>query len=74
MWFGYIGSGSWSWLGTGNDWSFDLAEISTDGSILNTGSMADKYDMPVQALPQGWQSAVSQEHIDALLAELKTNQ
>ncbi len=73
MWFGYIGSGSWSWLGTGNDWSFDLAQISPTGSTLDTVSMADKYEMPVQPLPQGWQSAVSQEHINALLAELNTN-
>jgi hypothetical protein len=61
-------------LGTGNDWSFDLTQISIDGLILNTGSMADKYDMPVQPLPQGWQSAVGQEHIDALLAELNKSQ
>ena len=74
IWFGYIGSGIWSWLGTGNSWSFDLAQITPTGSTLDTASMADKYDMPVQPLPQGWQSAVSQEHINALLAELNTNQ
>lgn len=74
MWFGYIGSGSWSWLGTGNDWSFNLAQISPTGSTLTAATMADKYGMRVQPLPQGWQSALSQEHIDALLAELNTNQ
>ena len=74
MWFGYLGNGSWSWLGTGNEWSFDLAQISPLGSTLDTASMTDKYQMPVQPLPQGWQSAVSQEHIDALLAELSTDQ
>ena len=74
MWFGYIGSGTWSWLGTGNDWSFDLAQISTDKSTLSIASMAARYSMPMQPLPQNWQSAVSQEHIDALLAELNTNQ
>jgi hypothetical protein len=74
MWFGYSGGGSWSWLGTGNDWSFDLAQIFPTGSTLDRTSMADRYDMHVQPLPQGWQSSVSQEHIDALLAELNTNQ
>jgi hypothetical protein len=74
MWFGYIGSGSWSWLGTGNDWSFDLAQISTGKSTLNIDSIADQYGMPVQPLPQNWQSAVGQEHIDALLAELNKSQ
>jgi hypothetical protein len=74
IWFGYIGNGNWSWLGTGNGWSFDLAQISPDGSTLNTASMADKYDMPARPLPQSWQSAVGQEHIDALLAELSKGQ
>jgi hypothetical protein len=74
IWFGYIGSGSWSWLGTGNDWSFDLTQISTTGSTLDATSMANKYGMSVQPLPQGWQSAVSQEHINALLTELNTDQ
>jgi hypothetical protein len=74
IWFGYIGNGNWSWLGTGSDWSFDLDQISPNGSTLNTASMADQYDMLAQPLPQSWQSAIGQEHMDALLVELSKGQ
>jgi len=74
MWFGYIGNGNWTWLGTGNVWSFDLSQITPDESTLNTTVMAEKYGMPVMPLPQNWQSAVGQEYIDALLAELNKDQ
>lgn len=74
MWFGYIGNGNWTWLGTGNVWSFDLSQITPDESTLTTAVMAEKYGMPVMPLPQNWQSAGGQEYIDALLAELNKDQ
>jgi len=74
MWFGYIGNGNWTWLGTGNVWSFDLSQIMPDQSTLTTTVMVEKYGMPVMPLPQNWQSAVGEEYIDALLAELNKDQ
>jgi hypothetical protein len=74
MWFGYIGNGNWSWLGSGKIWDVNLSQLPAQHSTLTTAIMAEKYGMSVMPLPQNWQSAVGQEYADALLAELNKDQ
>jgi hypothetical protein len=74
IWFGYIGNGNWSWLGSGKIWDVNLSQLPTQNSTLTTAIMAEKYGMPAMPLPQNWQSAVGQEYADALLAELNKDQ
>jgi hypothetical protein len=74
MWFGYIGSGNWAWLGSGKVWDADLSQLPAQNPTLTTTVMAEKYGMPVMPLPLNWQSAVGQEFVDALLAELNKDQ
>ncbi len=70
LWFGYVGNGSWAWLGSGDAWAFDLSDASPQKTTLNTVIMAEKYGMPFVDLPQNWQSAVGMDLANALLVEL----
>jgi hypothetical protein len=74
LWFGYIGNGNWTWLGSGKVWDVDLAPLPTLTSTLNTAIMAEKYGFTALPLPQDWQSAAGQEFSDAFLAELNNGQ
>jgi hypothetical protein len=74
IWFGYIGNGNWSWLGSGKIWDVNLSQLPAQNSTLTTAIMAEKYGMPVMPLPQNWQSAVGEEYAAALLAELNKDQ
>jgi len=74
MWFGYIGNGNWTWLGSGKVWDVELAQLPAQASTLTTAVMAEKYGLTVLPLPQNWQSAVGQEFSDAFLAELNNGQ
>jgi hypothetical protein len=74
IWFGYIGNGNWTWLGSGKVWDVDLAQLPAQGSTLTTAVMAEKYGITALPLPQNWQSAVGQEFSDAFLAELNNGQ
>ncbi len=74
MWFGYIGNGNWTWLGSGKVWDADLSQLPALTPTLNTTNMAEKYGLTALPLPQDWQSAVGQEFSDAFLAELNSNQ
>lgn len=74
IWFGYIGNGNWTWLGSGKVWDVDLAQLPAQASTLTTAVMAEKYGITSLPLPQDWQSAVGQESSDAFLAELNSNQ
>jgi hypothetical protein len=70
IWFGYIGNGNWSWLGSGKGWDVDLSQLPVQASTLNPTVMAEKYEMSALPLPENWQSAGSQEHMNAFLTEL----
>jgi len=74
VWFGYIGNGNWTWIGSGKMWDVDLSQIPVQTSTLTTTVMAEKYGLTALPLPQNWQTAVSQEYTDAFLAELKSSQ
>lgn len=74
IWFGYIGNGNWTWLGSGKVWDVDLAQLPAATPTLTTAVMAEKYGITSLPLPQDWQSAVGQESSDAFLAELNSNQ
>lgn len=74
MWFGYIGNGNWTWLGSGKVWDVELAQLPEEASTLTTVVMAEKYGITSLPLPQNWQSAVGQEFSDAFLAELNNGQ
>jgi hypothetical protein len=74
MWFGYIGSGNWTWLGSGEVWDVDLSQIPAQTSTLTSTVLAEKYGLTAFPLPQNWQTAVSQEYTNAFLAELKNSQ
>ena len=73
VWFGYIGNGNWTWMGSGKGWDVDLAQIPAQPSTLTTTVMAEKYGLTSLPLPQNWQTAVGQEYTDAFLAELKSS-
>ena len=74
MWFGYIGNGNWTWMGSGKVWEADLSPLPALTSTLNTTTMAEKFGLTALPLPQNWQSAVGQEFSDAFLAELNNGQ
>ena len=74
MWFGYIGNGNWTWLGSGKVWDVDLAQLPAQASTLTISVMAEKYGITALPLPQNWQSAVGQEFSDTFLAELNRGQ
>jgi hypothetical protein len=74
IWFGYIGNGNWTWLGSGKVWDVDLAQLPAQASTLTTAVIAEKYGITALPLPQDWQSAVGQEFSDAFLAELNSHQ
>lgn len=74
MWFGYIGNGNWTWMGSGKVWDVELSKISVQPSTLTTTIMAERYGITALPLPQNWQTAVGREYNDAFLAELDTNQ
>lgn len=74
IWFGYIGNGNWTWLGSGKVWDVELAQLPAKASTLTTAVMAEKYGITTLPLPQNWQLAVGQEFSDAFLAELNRNQ
>ena len=74
MWFGYIGDGSWTWMGSGKVWDAELAQLPVLTPTLNAKSMEERYGLSGIPLPQNWQSAVGQEFSDAFLAELNSNQ
>ena len=74
MWFGYIGNGNWTWLGSGKVWDADLSQLPAQPSTLTTAVVAEKYGITSLPLPQDWQSAVGQEFSDAFLAELNNGQ
>jgi len=74
MWFGYIGNGNWTWIGSGKVWDVDLSQIPAQTSTLTTTVMAEKYGLTALPLPQNWQTAVGREYTDAFLAELKSSQ
>jgi len=73
MWFGYIGNGNWTWMGSGKVWDVDLSQLPAQTSTLTTSVMAEKYGLTALPLPQNWQTAVGQEYTDAFLAELKSS-
>jgi hypothetical protein len=74
LWFGYIGNGNWTWMGSGKVWDVDLAKIPAQTSTLTTSVVAEKYGLTALPLPQNWQTAVGQEYMDAFLAQLKSSQ
>jgi hypothetical protein len=74
MWFGYIGNGNWTWIGSGKVWDIDLSQIPLQTSTLSTEVMLEKYGLTPLPLPQDWPTAVGQEYTDAFLAELKSSQ
>ena len=74
MWFGYIGNGNWTWIGSGKVWDVELSKIPAQTSTLTTTVVAEKYGLTALPLPQNWQTAVGQEYTDAFLAELKSSQ
>jgi len=73
MWFGYIGNGNWTWIGSGKVWDVDLSQIPAQTSTLTASVMAEKYGLTALPLPQNWRTAVGQEYTDAFLAELKSS-
>jgi len=73
MWFGYIGNGNWTWIGSGKVWDVDLSQIPAQTSTLTTSVMVEKYGLTALPLPQNWQTAVGQEFSDTFLAELKSS-
>ena len=74
MWFGYIGEGNWTWIGSGKVWDVDLSKIPAQTSTLTTTVMAEKYGLTALPLPQNWQISVGQDYSDAFLTELKSGQ
>jgi hypothetical protein len=74
IWFGYVGGGNWTWLGSGEVWDVDLSEIPAQTSTLTATVVAEKYGLTAFPLPQNWQTAAGQEYTDAFLAELKSSQ
>jgi hypothetical protein len=74
MWFGYLGNGSWTWMGSGKVWEADLAKLPALPATLNTTSVEERYGLTVRPLPQDWQLAMGQEFSNAFLAELSSNQ
>jgi hypothetical protein len=74
MWFGYIGDGNWTWIGSGKVWDMDLSQIPPRTPTLDTAAVAEKYGLAAIPLPQNWQTAVGQEATDAFLTELKSSQ
>lgn len=74
MWFGYIGNGNWTWMGSGKVWDVDLSQMPAQTSTLTATGMVEKYGLTALPLPQNWQNAVGQEYTDAFLAELKSSQ
>jgi len=74
MWFGYIGDGNWTWIGSGKVWDVDLSQIPPQTSTLNTAVVAEKYGLAALPVPPNWQSAVGQEYTDAFLTELNSSQ
>jgi hypothetical protein len=73
IWFGYIGNGNWTWLGSGKVWDADLAQLPAQSAALTAAVLAEKYGVSSLPLPPDWQSAVGQEFSDAFLAELNSN-
>jgi hypothetical protein len=74
IWFGYIGNGNWTWMGSGKVWDVDLSQLPPQASTITTTVMAEKYGIATSPLPQNWQTAVGQEYADAFLAELNSSQ
>ena len=74
MWFGYIGNGNWTWMGSGKVWDVDLSQLPAQASTITTTVMEEKYGIAALPLPQNWQTAVGQEYTDAFLAELNSSQ
>ena len=74
IWFGYIGKGNWTWIGSGKVWDVDLTKIPAQTSALTTRVVAERYGLTALPLPPDWQTAVGQEYTDAFLAELKSSQ
>lgn len=74
IWFGYTGDGNWSWLGSGKGWDVELSQLPVQASTLNPQVMAEKYGISALPLPEKWQLAGSQEHMNAFLAELNKDQ
>ena len=74
MWFGYIGNGNWTWIGSSRVWDVDLSQLSPQESTLTTTVMAEKYGLVALPLPENWPIAVGQEFSDAFLAELNSSQ
>jgi hypothetical protein len=70
IWFGYTSNGNWAWLGSGKVWDVDLSQLPVQSSTLNTTVMAEKYGISAFPLPENWQSAGYQEHMNAFLIEL----
>jgi hypothetical protein len=74
IWFGYIGNGNWTWIGSAKVWDVNLSKIPAQTSTLTTTVMAEKHGLTALPLPQDWQTAMGQEYTDAFLAELKSSQ
>ena len=74
-WFGYSGSGSWTWLGIAKEWDVDLSQIPSRGkATLDASIMAEKYGITALPLPQDWRMFTGQEFANAFLAELNGGQ
>lgn len=74
-WFGYSGSGSWTWLGTAKEWDVDLSQVSSRGkATLDASVMAEKYGVTALPLPQDWKTSTGQEFANAFLSELNGGQ
>jgi hypothetical protein len=71
MWFGYVGSGNWVFLGDAPDWDVDLSQIPNLGaSTINPTTLVEKYGISTLRLPENWQAFTSEEFVDAFLSEL----
>lgn len=71
MWFGYVGDGSWVFLGSAKDWEYDLSQIQNRGtSTINPSAMVQNYGISSLPLPENWTAFTGQEFVNAFLEEL----
>jgi len=75
MWFGYVGDGTWVFLGFAKDWEYDLSQIPNRGtSTINSSVMVHEYDVSPTSLPEDWTAYTGQEFVDAFLQELEISE
>jgi hypothetical protein len=71
MWFGYIGNGNWTWLGSGKVWDADLSQLPAQGS---TNYCCHGRNAECRCLCAKLAICCRSEFSDAFLAELNNGQ